>query len=150
MDIEKISKYLLYGLFGVSILIFILFLLVGWSTPYDIDTTKNAPTLTSLFIGWAMFLTFVAFIGMIWAYVSYIKTHGVERGLFFTWGLPIVTLLIGALIGLLHKNEEFVYNMNDHASASAIITSEASLISVGILGLIAVAAIVWSLVKGGK
>lgn len=150
MDIEKISKYLLYGLFGVSALIFVLFLCVGWSNPYDLDPTKNDPTLTSLFVGWAMFLAVVAFIAMIWAYVSYIKTHGVERGLFFTWGLPIVTLLIGTLIGLMHKNEEFVYNMNDHASPGAIITSEASLISVGILGIIAVAAIIWSLVKGGK
>ena len=148
MDIEKISKYLLWGLFGVSILIFVLFLLVGFNTPYDQDPSQNAPTLTSLFVGWAMVLVVVAFVGMIWAYVSYIRTHGVERGLFFTWGLPIVTLAIGALVGLMHKNQDFIYNLNDHASSSAIVISEAALISVFIVGLLAIAAIIWSLVKG--
>ncbi len=148
MDIEKISKYLLWGLFGVSILIFVLFLFIGFNNPYDLDPTKNAPALTSVFVGWAMVLIVVAFVGMIWAYVSYIKTHGVERGLFFTWGLPIVTLVIGGLVGLMHKNQDFIYNMNDHASPGAIVLSEAALISIGIVGLLAVAAIIWSLVKG--
>lgn len=148
MDIEKISKYLLWGLFGVSLLIFVLYLIIGFNNPYDMDPTKNAPALTSVFVGWAMVLIVVAFVGMIWAYVSYIKTHGVERGLFFTWGLPIVTLVIGGLIGLMHKNQDFIYNMNDHASPSAIVISEAALISVFIVGLLAIAAIIWSLVKG--
>lgn len=148
MDIEKISKYTLLGIFGVSLVIFLLFLFIGFNEPYDLDSTQNAPKLTGLFVGWAMFLTIVAFVGMIWAYVSYIKTHGVERGLFFTWGLPIVTLLIGLGVGLMHKNEDFIYNMNDHASQSAIVISEAALVSVLIVGLLAVAAIIWSLVKG--
>ena len=150
MNIEKISKYLLLGLFGVSILIFVLFLAVGFGTPYEADPKMNAPTLTGVFVAWAIILTVVAFIAMIWAYVSYIRQHGVESGLFFTWGIPIASLAIGLIIGLMHKNEDFIYNMNDHASSSAIVISEAALISVLILGVLAVAAIIWSLVKGGK
>ncbi len=149
MSLEKISKYLLLGLFGVSILIFLLFLFVGFNTPYEQDPSMNAPTLTGVFVAWAIILTVVAFIAMIWAYVSYIRQHGVERGLFFTWGLPIVTLAIGLIFGLMHKNEDFIYNMNDHATSSQIMISETALISVLILGIVAVVAIIWSLVKGG-
>ena len=90
MDIEKISKYLLYGLFGVSALIFVLFFIIGFGNEYEADPTKNNPALTDVVIVWSLILSVVAFVGMIVAYIMYIRQHGVEKSLFYTWGLPIV------------------------------------------------------------
>lgn len=147
MNIEKISKYLLYGLLGVSALIWILYLLVGFDRPYDLDSTKNAPLLTGVFVIWALLLAVVAFVGMLVAYVMYLKQHGVERGLFFTWGIPIAAIIIGLIVGFIGKNENFIYNMNDHATPSELILANTALVAVIILSVLAVAAIIWSLVK---
>lgn len=147
MDIEKISKYLLYGLLGVSALFWILFLVVDFSRPYEADPKMNNPLLTDVIVIWALLLAVCAFVGMLVAYVMYLKQHGIERGLYFTWGIPIVTIIIGLIIGFAGKNKEFIYNMNDHASQSSLIISDTALVSVGITALIAIAAIVWSLVR---
>jgi flagellar biosynthesis protein FliQ len=84
---------------------------------------------------------------MIWAYVMYLKQHGVERGLYFTWGIPICAIVIGLIVGFINKDQEFIYNLNDHASTSSLILSDTALIAVGIIALLAIAAILWSLVK---
>jgi hypothetical protein len=147
MNIEKISKYLLYGLLGVSALIWILFLLVGFNRQYDQDPNMNAPLLTDVIVIWGILLTVIAFVGMIWAYVMYLKQHGVERGLYFTWGIPICAIAIGLIVGFINKDQEFIYNLNDHASTSSLILSDTALIAVGIIALLAIAAILWSLVK---
>ena len=147
MNIEKISKYLLYGLLGVSALIWILFLLVKFNEPYDLDPNMNAPMLTDVLVVWGLLLTVVAFVGMLVAYVMYLKQHGIERGLYFTWGIPIAAIVIGLIIGVINKKQDFIYNMNDHASQSSLIISDTALVAVIILAVTAVAAIIWSLVK---
>ncbi len=147
MNIEKISKYLLYGLLGVSALIWVLFLLVGFNREYDVDPTMNNPVLTDLLVIWALLLTVVAFVGMLVAYIMYLKQHGLERGLYFTWGIPIAAIVIGLIIGFVNKGEDFIYNMNDHASQSSLVIADTALVAVVILAVISVAAIIWSLVK---
>lgn len=157
MDIEKISKYLLYGLFGVSALIFVLFFIIGFGNEYEADPTKNNPALTDVVIVWSLILAVVAFVGMIVAYIMYIRQHGVEKSLFYTWGLPIVTLIIGAVIGFTNRHDTLLINGHQWNTpedspepfkhAGEIIISDASIISVIILAIIAIAAIIWSLVK---
>ncbi len=157
MDIEKISKYLLYGLFGVSALIFICFFIFGFGNEYEADPTKNNPALTDVVIVWSLILAVVAFVGMIVAYIMYIRQHGVEKSLFYTWGLPIVTLIIGAVIGFANRHDTLLINGHQWNTpedspepfkhAGEIIISDASIISVIILAIIAIAAIIWSLVK---
>lgn len=147
MDIEKISKYLLYGLLGVSALFWILFLVVGFGRPDEIDPKMNNPVLTDVLVIWALLLAVCAFVGMLVAYVMYLRQHGIERGLYFTWGIPVVTIIIGLIIGFIGKDKEFIYNLNDHATTSSKILSDTALVSVGITALIAIAAIVWSLVR---
>ncbi len=157
MDIEKISKYLLYGLFGVSALIFVLFFIIGFGNEYEADPTKNAPALTDVVIVWSLILSVVAFVGMIVAYIMYIRQHGVEKSLFYTWGLPIVSLVIGAIIGFANRQDTLIINGKQWNTpedspepfmhSGEIVISDASIISVIILSVIAIAAIVWSLVK---
>lgn len=157
MNIEKISKYLLYGLFGVSALIFVLFFIIGFGNQYDADPTKNAPALTDVVIVWSIILSVVAFVGMIVAYIMYIKQHGLEKSLFYTWGLPIVTLIIGAIIGFSNRQDTLLINGHQWNTpedspepfkhAGEIIISDASIISIIILAVLAIAAIIWSLVK---
>lgn len=147
MDIEKISKYLLYGLLGVSALIWILFLVVGFGNPYDLDPNMNAPALTDVLVVWALLLSICAFVGMLVAYVMYLKQHGIERGLYFTWGIPVCAVVIGLIVGFINKDQDFIYNMNDHASKSSLIMSDTALVAVFIVAIIAIAAIIWSLVR---
>ena len=157
MDIEKISKYLLYGLFGVSALIFVLFFIIGFNNEYEADPTKNNPALTDVVIVWSLILAVVAFVGMIVAYIMYIKQHGLEKSLFYTWGLPIVTLIIGVVVGFANRHDTLLINGHQWNTpedspepfkhAGEIVISDASIISVIILSVIAIAAIIWSLVK---
>jgi len=147
MDIEKISKYLLYGLLGVSAIIWVCFLLIGFSQPYDLDPNMNAPALTDILVVWALLLSVCAFVGMLVAYVMYLKQHGIERGLYFTWGIPVAAVVIGLIVGFINKDEDFIYNMNDHASQSSLIMSDTALVAVFVVSIIAIAAIVWSLVR---
>ena len=157
MDIEKISKYLLYGLFGVSALIFVLFFIIGFGNEYEADPTKNNPALTDVVIVWSLILAVVAFVGMIVAYIMYIKQHGLEKSLFYTWGLPIVTLIIGVVVGFANRHDTLLINGHQWNTpedspepfkhAGEIVISDASIISVIILSVIAIAAIIWSLVK---
>ena len=113
--------------------------------------------LTDVVIVWSLILAVVAFVGMIVAYIMYIRQHGVEKSLFYTWGLPIVTLIIGAVIGFANRHDTLLINGHQWNTpedspepfkhAGEIIISDASIISVIILAIIAIAAIIWSLVK---
>ena len=157
MNIEKISKTLLYVLFGVSALIFVLFFIIGFGNEYDADPSKNAPALTDVVVIWSLLLSVVGFVGMIWAYIMYIKQHGLEKSLFYTWGLPIVTLAIGLIIGIVNKHDTLIINGHQwntpedtpepFSHAGEIIISDMAIVSVIILSVIAIAAIIWSLVK---
>ena len=54
--VEKISKIVLWGLIGISIVVTAIFLLVGYNTPYEEIPTFNAPQMLDLLLCWTYFL----------------------------------------------------------------------------------------------
>lgn len=48
---ERISQYVLYGLTSFSAILFVMFYLVGFNTPYWKNESMNAPLLTDMLLG---------------------------------------------------------------------------------------------------
>lgn len=48
---ERISQYILYGLTSFSAILFVMFYLVGFDTPYWKNESMNAPLLTDVLLG---------------------------------------------------------------------------------------------------
>lgn len=151
MNIEKISKYLLWGLLGLSVIVIVLFFAVGFSNPYEANPDMNDPALLDLLMGLMIFYIVAAAICMLASFILYIKEHGFDRSIIFTWGLPVVGIGAGALLGLANSTDDpenhLLINGKDWFDKGDIILTDASMVAIGLLAVIAVAAIVWSAVK---
>jgi hypothetical protein len=151
MNIEKISKYLLWGLMGVSVIVIALFFFIGFSNPYEaIPDMKDPLLLDALMILMIAFIVFAA-VCMLTSFILYLKEHGLDRSVIFTWGLPIVGIGAGVLLGLSNSSDtpenHLIINGKDWFVPSDIILTDASMIAIGLLAVIAILAIIWSAVK---
>lgn len=105
---EKISNMTLLGTVGVSLVVFLVYLL-GGSNPYDANPEFDEPVFTELFI-YLMYALVAGTIGCcIWSVF-----HGLKAGngggnenrvpagkvSLITWGLLIASLVIGLVLGL--------------------------------------------------
>lgn len=109
MKIQFISKYAMLGVIGVSAVVFLLFFFVGWDDEYVGDFV--APMFTSLLLFLMYACVFLTAGLTIWSVVKTAQSNkgvdsasytGVPGGkiMMFTCGITIVSLVIGALLGI--------------------------------------------------
>ena len=147
MDIEKISNKILYILFGISAVVVLLFFAVGFNRPYEDNPTMNDPILTDVLLIWMILLCVGAFGCLIWSFSKYVKEWGFQRNYIYTWGLPIAAAIIGLIVGLINQNQVLIINGENWCVPSENILADVCIISTGILLLITIGVVIYSLVR---
>jgi len=150
MNIEKISKITLWALMGISVIVFIFFFAVGFDTPYEENPKMNNPQFIDLMLIWAILLCVVTLVLMLVSFFMYVKEYGFNKSYIYTWGLPIITLAIGAGVGMANKDEHMLINNEDWNVPSDIIVTDACIVSIAILAVITIAAIIYSVILKAK
>ena len=151
MKIEKISKMALYICIGIILVSFAAFLTIGYDNPVG---DNNEPILTDV-IMWLMYLLVIATAGLtVWSGVKGIASSkgtdsaastGVPGGKvsLITWGLFIVSLVIGLVLGL--GEEAFTAADGTVTSAGWVTVVDAFCVSIGILILAATVSVLVSM-----
>ena len=150
MNIEKISKITLWVLMGISAVIFILYFVVGFDNPYEEKPKMNDPQFLDVVLIWGIVLTIATLILMLVSFFMYVKEYGFNKSYIYTWGLPIVTLAIGAAVGMANKDERMLINNEDWNIPSDIIITDACIVSIAILAVITIGAIIYSVILKAK
>ncbi len=158
MNIEKISSWLLKGLMAVIIIVFVLFFLVGYDTPYEENPNMVSPKLLDVVLVLCIALVIAAVIATVWSAVLKV-TQGSnkerEEGLIGRTGLIsgvafIGSIVIGLIVGIVQKDQHLLINGKDwHEPVESIIT-DTSLVSIVILLVITLAALIYSMVTKVK
>ena len=110
----------------------------------------NNPQFTDVLIIWALVLCVTTLIIMLISFFMYVKEYGFNKSYIYTWGLPIVTLAIGAGIGVANKDEHMLINNEDWNIPSDIIITDACIVSIAILAVITIGAIIYSVILKAK
>jgi hypothetical protein len=151
MKIEKISQMALYICIGIILVSFALFLTIGYDNPVG---DNNEPILTDI-IMWLMYLMVIVTAGLtIWSGVKGMASSkgsdpaastGVPGGKvsLITWGLFIVSLVIGLVLGL--GESDFKAADGTVTSGAWVTVVDAFCVSIGILIVAAAAAVVVSM-----
>ena len=150
MNLDKLSKYLLWVLMGISAVVVALFFIVGFDTPYEEDPNQNAPQFTDALLIWTIILTVAGGISMLASFIYYVIENGFNRSYIYTWGLPVVTIALGVILGIANKDEHKLINGQDWNNPTDIIITDASMVSIAILTLCALVAIIFSVVMNAK
>ena len=150
MNIEKISKITLWVLMGVSAIIFILYFIIGFDNPYEENPKMNDPQFLDVVLIWGIVLTIATLILMLISFFMYVKEYGFNKSYIYTWGLPIITLAIGAGVGMANKGEHMLINNEDWNVPSDIIITDACIVSIAILAVITIGAIIYSVIMKAK
>ena len=150
MNIEKISKITLWVLMGISAVIFILYFVVGFDNPYEENPKMNDPQFLDVVLIWGIVLTIATLILMLVSFFMYVKEYGFNKSYIYTWGLPIITLAIGAGVGFANKDEQMLINNEDWNVPSDIIITDACIVSIAILAVITIGAIIYSVILKAK
>ena len=151
MKIEKISQMALYICIGIILVSFALFLTIGYDNPVG---DNNEPILTDI-IRWLMYLMVIATAGLtIWSGIKGMASSkgtdpaastGVPGGKvsLITWGLFIVSLVIGLVLGL--GETDFKAADGTVTTAGWVTVVDAFCVSIGILIVAAAAAVIVSM-----
>lgn len=151
MKIEKISQMALYICIGIILVSFALFLTIGYDNPVG---DNNEPILTDI-IMWLMYLMVIATAGLtIWSGIKGMASSkgtdsaastGVPGGKvsLITWGLFVVSLVIGLVLGL--GESDFKAADGTVTTAGWVTVVDAFCVSIGILLVAAAAAVVVSM-----
>lgn len=151
----KISDYVLWGLFGLSAIVILLFLFVGYDTPYEEAPKFVAPKMLDLLLVWMYILIAVTAILTIWSAIKGLGATGGQqaKGLagktgLIGFGLLIVSAVIGLLVGAADKDTLLI---NGKAFAAAehktdYLLTDMSMISIIIMMLATIIALVVSMV----
>ena len=151
MKIEKISQMALYICIGIILVSFAAFLTIGYDNPVG---DNNEPILTDI-IMWLMYLMVIATAGLtIWSGIKGMASSkgtdpaastGVPGGKvsLITWGLFVVSLVIGLVLGL--GESDFKAADGTVTTAGWVTVVDAFCVSIGILLVAAAAAVVVSM-----
>ena len=153
--VEKISKYTLWAGMGISIVILLLFFVIGYDRPFEENPKFTDPLLTDALLIWTYFLTFAAVVVTIWSLIHGATTKGTgtmkETGLVakagtIAWGICIISLVLGLILGFISKDEQMLINGKDWNDPFDIIMTDMSLVSIIILLVVTVIATIYSMV----
>lgn len=154
--VEKISKFTLWGLLGISILIVILFCTIGFDTPFEDNPTFKDPQLTDVLLCWTYFLIAACAIVTVCSAIHTLTVGGQSFGIKgladkvsgpVAWGTFVVALGAGIAMGMANQNETLLINGKDWNNPVDIILTDASMISIIVLTVVTIAATVWSMVS---
>lgn len=101
LSTEKISQRVLYGLIGLTVLIFALFFLVGYDLPYIDDPSFNAPLLTDVLLGFMVVLVIVAIAVAVLAVVRAVKKSGRSESMVNNISVKKITVAVLILLAVL-------------------------------------------------
>lgn len=146
MNIEKVSKWVLIGLMSVSIIIFILFFAVGYDRPWEENPHMNDPQLLDVLCYWTFALAAACSVFMIGSFILYIIQHGLDKSIAYLWGLPVVSVVVGLVIGIGNKAETLMINGKAWNDPTDIILTDISIWGIAILSVIAIAVTIWSMI----
>ena len=158
MNIEKISGWVLKGLMGLIVIVFALFMLIGFDTPYEENPKMNAPVLTDAVIVLSLALVIVAVGVTIWSAFKQFKTGNTtskDEGIAGKTGLLstiafVASIVIGLIVGIANSGEHMLINGKDWNDPMDIILTDTSMISIAILTVLSVAAVIYSMVVKKK
>jgi len=151
----KISDYVLWGLFGLSAIVLLLFLFVGYDTPYEEAPKFVAPKMLDVLLWWMYILIAATAVLTIWSAIKGMGAAGgpQAKGLagktgYIAFGLLIVSVIIGALVGAADKDTLLI---NGHAFSAAehktdYLLTDISMISITIMMLATIIALIVSMV----
>ena len=145
MTTEKISKILLWTMMGVSIVVFVLFFLIGFDTPFEENPKYNNPTLTDAVLILSYILIIVAIVATIWSAIKQVTVGGnstsKDEGIAGRTGL---------IVGFANKGETMLINGKDWNNPTDIIITDTSMVSIIILGVISILAVIYSMIATKK
>lgn len=158
MNIEKISKWTLWGLMGIIIVVFALFMFVGFDTPYEENPKQNNPMFTDAVIWLGLILIVIAAVVTIWsAFMQFTKggSTAKDKGLAGKTGLIatllfVASIVIGIIVGVANSGETLLINGKSENNPTDIILTDTSIISISILMFVSVVAVVYSMVAKSK
>jgi hypothetical protein len=146
MNIEKVSKWVLIGLMSVSIIIFLFFFTIGYDRPWEDNPQMNDPQLLDVLCYWTFALVAACSVFMIGSFILYIIQHGLDKSIIYLWGLPIVSIVVGLIIGIGNKAETLMINGKAWNDPTDIILTDISIWGIAILSVIAIAVTIWSMI----
>ena len=154
--VEWTSKITLWVLIGISLVILVLFLLIGYDRPYEENPSFNDPQLTDVLIIWTYILIVATTLTTIIAVIGGLingsgKSLHAEKGLaskanLIAWGTFIVSVIIGLVVGIKNKNEFLLINGKNENDATDIILTDTSMIAILILTIVTVLVTVYSMI----
>lgn len=159
MNIEKISSITLGVLLALSVVVFLLFALVGYDTPYEENPQFVDPQCLDAVLIWMYVLTAVTFVLAIISVIMQIKNGGsassIEQGLESKTGVIsfsafVVSIIIGIVVGVVNKDSHLLINGKDWCDPTSMIITDASCISIFILMVITVIVTAVSMFIGVK
>jgi len=154
--VEKISKYTLWAGMGISIVVVLLFFIIGYDRPFEENPKFTDPALTDLLLIWTYFLVFAAIAVTLWSLIHGATTKGTgtmkETGLIarcgtIAWGIAICSLVLGAILGFIGKDENMLINGKDWNNPFDIIITDMSMVSIIVLLIVTIAATIYSMTK---
>lgn len=137
MSTEVISKWVLRVLLAITVVVFALFFLVGFDTPYEEDPKMNNPKMTDVVLVTCIALIVAAIVLTIWSVVKQLTTGGnttsKDTGLAAHTGLVsiialVVTVVIGLIVGISNKGEHMLINGENWNIPSEIIITDTCII----------------------
>ena len=159
MNTEKISKNLLWTMMGVTIVVFVLFLLVGFDTPFEDNPKYNNPKLTDAVLILCYALTITAIVATIWSAIKQITVGGnstsKDKGIagrtgLISFVLLVVSLIIGVIVGIANKGETMLINGKDWNNPTDIIITDTVMVTIVILGVVSIIAVIYSMIATKK
>jgi len=159
MSTENISKWLLRGLLLFTAVIFLLFFLVGFDTPYEENPKMNAPLLTDAVLYTCIGFTIITIILTVWSVVKQLVTGGSttskDIGIAAHTGtisviVLVVSVVIGLIIGIANKSDHMLINGEDWNVPGEIITTDTCIVSIVILLVITLASLIVSMIVTAK
>jgi len=159
MNTEKISKILLWTMMGVTIVVFVLFLLVGFDTPFEDNPKYNNPKLTDAVLILCYALTITAIVATIWSAIKQITVGGnstsKDKGIagrtgLISFVLLVVSLIIGVIVGIANKGETMLINGKDWNNPTDIIITDTVMVTIVILGVVSILAVIYSMIATKK
>jgi len=153
MKLEKLSNIALYSTIGLGVLCFLLFFVVDYNN-MDFDGVHVSPALTDLILI-LMYLLFFVTAGLtVWSLVrgSLVNSGntgpnptGIPSGkvTLCTWGLVIVTLIIGVVSGM--GEEPFTTVSGKTTAAGMVTVVDMWLVAIYVLAIAAIVAVIVSM-----
>ena len=155
MSTEKLSGWVLKGLLALTVVVFALFFLVGFSTPWEEDPKMNNPKLTDVVLWLCIILVIVTAVLTVWSVIKQITTGGnttskdtgwAARTGLIAFGTMAASIVIGLIVGIANKNEHLLINGKDWTNPLDMIITDTSIVSIAILMVVTILALIFSMV----